>query len=164
MTMSLHKTMTMHLSKFGRCRFIDCTGKFPVYVYEDGTRLKQIKIGGKNMPERFDTLSTKGVFYETRPSRLIEESSTNGVFVHTYIFQNVHRGEMKFDLQTLRSYVDSVFSNNCGVKFVGTFKQASQYWDELNQQNIWIKQDFERFAKPNELKLYYNNNKQILFL
>ena len=74
MTMSLHKTMTMHLSKFGRCRFIDCTGKFPVYVYEDGTRLKQIKIGGKNMPERFDTLSTKGVFYETRPSRLIEES------------------------------------------------------------------------------------------
>lgn len=156
--------MTMHLSKFGRCRFIDSTGKFPVYVYEDGTRLKQIKIGGKHMPERFDTLSTIGMIYETRPSRLIEQSSRNGIFVHTYIFQNRHRGEMKFDLQTLRSYVDSVFSSNCGVKFVGTLKQASQYWDELNQQNVWIKQDYQRFPNQKEIKLYYNNNKNILFL
>tara|TARA_R110001632_G_scaffold55161_4_gene135110 strand:- start:3491 stop:3952 length:462 start_codon:yes stop_codon:yes gene_type:complete len=153
----------MHLSNFGRFRFIDCTGEVPVYVYEDGTRLKEITLGGAKMPFKFDVQLTTGLIHETRTNRLIEQNIENGIFVFTLVFQST-MAKMRFDTLLLKSFSDVEESNIHGVKFIGTQKQCIDYWKNLIKKETFVKQDFERIATPEECVKYYKNNKEILFL
>lgn len=153
----------MHHSKHGRMTMQDHTGEFPVMVFADGTRMPIIKLGGAELPWNFEPLSTKGMIVETRPHRLIEPNSRNGLFQFTYIFQKPQNPSVSVHLDwlTLKKYVDTNVSAVYGMKFVSTMNQSIEMWKQLNNQGVWIKQDFEKPATPEQCQKYYNNNKQL---
>lgn len=142
----------------------DHTGEFPVLVFADGTRMSIIKLGGAELPWNFEPLSTAGLIPETRPTRLLQKFNRSGLFEHTYIFQKMLTPSMKKDLQTGRWFSDLCDNRRQGCKFIGTLKQASELWSELNSEGIWIKTDFEKPATPQQCVKYYNNNKKITFI
>lgn len=153
----------MHHSKHGKVMMQDHTGEFPVLVFANGVRMPIIKLGGVELPFDFEPQSTKGMIVETRPHRLLERNSRNGLFQFTYIFQRPQNPSVcfHFDWLTLKKYVDTDMSAVYGVKFVSTMEQSVELWTELNNQGVWIKQDFERPATPEQCAKYYNNNKQL---
>lgn len=142
----------------------DHTGEIPVLVFADGTRMPIIKLGGEQLPWNFEPLSTAGLIPETRPTRLLQKFNKSGLWEFTLIFQNQMTSVLKQDLQTGRWYSDTHFSNSCGVKFIGTHQQCSDYWDKLIDNNTFVKQDFEKPATPQQCVKYYKNNKNILFI